>query len=223
MILSNIKTKLLWWIFFKCAKEKWKWHKAAAVFCLELKTQKCWWRLHMSVTNLHVSILSKCSLPILLWTSILSETVTPIWVANALVVSTILLLCYARSCFLQQEISTFWPNSSKHLLRPLILEGPISSVYHLLFTFTPHYFGPTFCQRPFFFGLKRNIKESLLDIWFALPQCFGPNFTSISSCPFCCAWPILFDVKMLWARFSKMMTTFDDMKLPTKEIRLMST
>jgi len=35
-------------------------------FCLELKTQNYSWRLHMRVTNLHVSILSKCLLPIFL-------------------------------------------------------------------------------------------------------------------------------------------------------------
>ena len=39
-------------------------------FCLEMKTQNCCWRLHMRVTNLHVSILSKCLLPIFLCGSI---------------------------------------------------------------------------------------------------------------------------------------------------------
>jgi len=91
--------------------------QSSCSFCLELRTENWSWRLHMRVTNLHVSSVCRPSLCVLP----LGETVTPItWAANALVVSTkILLLCFARSCFLQQEISTFWPDSSKYLLGPL--------------------------------------------------------------------------------------------------------
>jgi len=63
--------------FFKCQGQinfvnllqickKLKMTQNSCSFCLELKTQNCCWRLHMSVTNLHVSILSKCLLPIFL-------------------------------------------------------------------------------------------------------------------------------------------------------------
>merc|ERR1719341_1715796 len=90
--------------------------------------------------------------------------------ANTLVVSTILLLCYAKSCFLQQEISTFWPNSSKHLLCPLMLEGPISNVYHLLLLLPPHYFGPIFCQRTSF---PLWIKKKYSGVTFGHLVCIG--------------------------------------------------
>ena len=113
-------------------------------FCLELKTQNCCWRLHTSVTNLHVfffNLVEVSAAHISVFLSILGGTITPTWVANTFVVSTnvLLLLCYARSCFLQQEISTFWPDSSKNmLLCPLILEGgPVSNVYHLLLLSLP--------------------------------------------------------------------------------------
>jgi len=125
--------------------KKMKMTQSSCSFCLELKTQNCCWRLHMSVTNLHVfffNLVQVLASHILVCLYPMGETVISIWVANALVVSTNiwLLLCYARSCFLQQEISTFWPDSSKHLLLcPLILEeGPISSVYHLLLLPLPH-------------------------------------------------------------------------------------
>jgi len=105
--------------------QKMKMTQSSCSFCLELKSENWSWRLHMRVTNLHVSSVCRPSLCVYP----LGETITPpTWAANALVVPTnILLLCYARSCFLQQEISTLWPNSSKHLLCPLI-----SSVYHPL-------------------------------------------------------------------------------------------
>jgi len=99
---------------------------------------------HDCVTNLHVfffNLVQVSAAHISVFLSILGGTITPTWVANAFVVSTnvLLLLCYARSCFLQQEISTFWPDSSKNmLLCPLILEGgPISNVYHLLLLSLP--------------------------------------------------------------------------------------
>ena len=142
MILSNVKTKSLWSIFCKCAK-KWKWHRATAVFVLNWRhktavgastwvSQICMFFFFnlVEVSAAHISV----------FLSILGGTITPTWVANAFVVSTnVLLLCYARSCFLQQEILTFWPDSSKNmLLCPLILEGgPVSNVYHLLLLSLP--------------------------------------------------------------------------------------
>ena len=97
--------------------QKKKMTQSSCSFCLELKSENWSWRLHMRVTNLHVSSVCRPSLCVYP----LSETIAPsTWAANALVVPTnILLLCYARSCFLQQEISTFWPDSSKYLLCPL--------------------------------------------------------------------------------------------------------
>jgi len=128
---------------FAHVQKKWKWHKAAAVFVLNLRHKTAvgastW---VSQIYTFFSSILSKCWLPIFWCLYPMGEAVTSICVENALVVSTnIWLLCYARSCFLQQEISTFWPDSSKHLLLcPLILEeGPISSVYHLLLLPLPH-------------------------------------------------------------------------------------
>jgi len=203
MILSNVKAKLLWWIFCKYAKN-WKWHKAAAVFVLNWRhktgvgASTCVSQIYMFQSCPSVCCPSFCVDP-------LGEKVTPRWVANTLVVSTILLLCYAKSCFLQQEISTFWPNSSKHLLCPLMLEGPISSVYHLLLLLPPHYFGPTFCQLPFLFGSKRNIQESLLNIGIMFCFWFHLNLKLLRVTYF------------VWCQALRNKTaTFDNLKLATK-------
>ena len=168
MIFSNVKAKSILWIFCRYAKS-WKWHKTAAVFVLNWRhktavgASTCVSQIYMFQSCPSVCCPYFC-------VDTLGEMITPTWVANTLVISTILLLCYARSCFLQREIWTFWPNSSKYLLCPL--EGPISSVYHLLLSLPPHDFGPTFCQCPFFFGSKRNIQESLLDVCIGIIFCF---------------------------------------------------
>ena len=113
--------------------------------------------------------------------------------------------------FFNKKSRLFWPNSSKHLLCPLMLEGPISSVYHLLLLLPPHYFGPTFCQLPFLFGSKRNIQESLLNI--GIKFCFWFHLSLKLPCV----------TYFVWCQALRNKTaTFDKLKLATKQILLMS-
>jgi len=184
--------------------------QSSCSFCLELKTQNCCWCLHMRVTNLHVSILSKCLLPIFLCGSFGWEGHTEMSckyfsrLHHIIVVLCQVLLSSTRNL-------DFWPNSSKHLLCPLMLEGPISSVYHLLLLLPPHYFGPTFCQRPFLFGSKRNIQESLLNIGIMFCFWFHLNLKLLRVTYF------------VWCQALRNKTaTFDNLKLAKKQILLMS-
>lgn len=146
--------------------QKMKMTQSSCSFCLELKSENWSWRLHMRVTNLHVSSVCRPSLCVYP----LGETITPpTWAANALVVPTnISLLCYARSCFLQQEISTLWPNSSKHLLCPLI------QVYITLYYLYPTLFWSNISPTSFLLWIEKKYWE----VTFALLVCIAIMFCS---------------------------------------------
>jgi len=114
--------------------QKKKMTQSSCSFCLELRTENWSWRLHMRVTNLHVSSVCdmwhvtchkftcfKCLPPIFMCVAIGRDGHTNNMSCKCFsrLHQNIVLLCFARSCFLQQEISTFWPDSSKYLLCPL--------------------------------------------------------------------------------------------------------
>lgn len=99
--------------------QKKKMTQSSCSFCLELKSENWSWRLHMRVTNLHVSSVCRPSLCVYP----LGETITPpTWAANALVVPTnILLLCYARSCFRKEILRSHFCTFGLHCHNVLFL------------------------------------------------------------------------------------------------------
>jgi len=114
--------------------KKRKWHKAAAVFVLNwgrktgVGASTCVSQIYIfsSVCDMwhvtcHKFTCFKCLPPIFMCVAIGRDGHTNNMSCKCFsrLHQNIVLLCFARSCFLQQEISTFWPDSSKYLLCPL--------------------------------------------------------------------------------------------------------